>query len=183
MSTKALNYKNNSGKQQVKNWNWTMSHHYIVKYHWMWHKITTFQPIHCYNDFSPFTMLARRAWGLDFWPSSPFSSLPSCDMTKGETITRVNGNVSFFAGKRLQNSYTCKRSQLIIACKWECIIVKGGENYHFLCAITLYQLSIYKMDKCHCILLLVFKYVRRNQWSVYGIFFLMLFIQNQLFAL
>ena len=23
--------------------------------------------------------------------------------TKGETITRVNGNVSFFAGKRLQN--------------------------------------------------------------------------------
>ena len=24
-------------------------------------------------------------------------------ITKGETITRVNGNVSFFAGKRLQN--------------------------------------------------------------------------------
>ena len=26
-----------------------------------------------------------------------------CIKTKGETITRVNGNVSFFAGKRLQN--------------------------------------------------------------------------------
>ena len=27
----------------------------------------------------------------------------TCRLTKGETITRVNGNVSFFAGKRLQN--------------------------------------------------------------------------------
>ena len=26
-------------------------------------------------------------------------------MNKGETITRVNGNVLFFAGKRLQNFY------------------------------------------------------------------------------
>ena len=39
------------------------------------------------------------------------------------------------------------------------------------------------MDIYHSILLLVFKYVRRNQCSVYGIFFLMLFIQSQLFSL
>ena len=51
--------------------------------------------------------------------------------SKGETITSVNGNVSFFAGKRLQNSWTCKRSPLIITCKWECIIVKCGENIIF----------------------------------------------------
>ena len=109
--------------------------------------------------------------------------LDNCPVAKGETITRVNGNVSFFAGKRLQNSLTCKRSPQIITCKWECIIIKGGENYHFLFVITLYQLSIYEMDICHCILLLVFKYVRRNQSSVYGIFFMILFIQSQLFSL
>ena len=64
-------------------------------------------------------------------------------------------------------------------------IVKGGRNYHFLCVITLYmyQQSINKMDIYHCILLLVFKYVRQNQYSVYGILFLMWFIQSQLFSL
>ena len=79
-------------------------------------------------------------------------------VSKGETITRVNGNVSFFAGKCLQNFLTCKRSPPI-TCIWNAVIVKGGENYHFLLVITLYQQSIYKMDICHCILLLVFKYV------------------------
>ena len=44
-------------------------------------------------------------------------------LDKGEMITRVNGNFSFIAGKRLQNSYICKPSPLIITCKWECIIV------------------------------------------------------------
>ena len=51
---------------------------------------------------------------------------------------------------------------------------EGGKNYHFLCGITLYQQSIlYKMDIYHCILLLVFKYVRPTQYSVFGILFLM----------
>ena len=50
---------------------------------------------------------------------------------------------------------------------------KGGKNDHFLCVSTLYQQTIYKIDIYHCILLLVFKYVRRNQCSVYGILFLM----------
>ena len=26
---------------------------------------------------------------------------------------------------------------------WECIIIKDGKNYYFLCVITLYQESIY----------------------------------------
>ena len=30
-------------------------------------------------------------------------NIVNCDVNKGETITRVNGNVSFFADKCLQN--------------------------------------------------------------------------------
>ena len=34
---------------------------------------------------------------------TPFQMTPRSMTRKGEMITRVNGNVSFFAGKRLQN--------------------------------------------------------------------------------
>ena len=51
---------------------------------------------------------------------------------KGETITRVNGNISFFAGKRLKKFLMCKRSRLTILTKGSnnCILVHAlGMHY------------------------------------------------------
>ena len=60
----------------------------------------------------------RTLWRWEPYRRYNFFSPPAClcrKFLRGETITRVNGNVSFFAGKRSQNFLTCKRSPLTIA--------------------------------------------------------------------
>ena len=47
----------------------------------------------------------------------------------------------------------------------EYIIVKGGENNHFLCVITLYQHIMYEMDIFHCIKIVLLFY-KNNKTSV-----------------